>query len=120
MDKKVAIVYDWIDKWGGVERVLLQLNDVFPGSVFFTSHTDYEKAPWAKHLRVKTSFMQDLPPFILDSRVRSAPFYPYAFEAFDFKGFDLVISVSSSFAKSIITRPETKHVLYHLTPTRFL
>ncbi len=62
--KKVAIVYDWIDKWGGVERVLLQLHEIFPQAVFYTSYFDAEKAPWAQNLKIKTSFIQRLPDFI--------------------------------------------------------
>ncbi len=119
-NKKIAIVYDWIDKWGGVERVLLALHEIFPDADFFTSYYDAEKAIWAKNLKIKTSFIQELPSLIRGSRIASLPFYPYAFESFDFSDYDLVISVTSSFAKSIITRPETLHICYLLTPTRYL
>ena len=118
--KKIAIVYDWIDKWGGVERVLLTLHEMFPEATFFTSYFDKEKAGWAKNLNIKTSFIQRLPNFIKRSRILSFIFYPFTFESFDFGEFDLVISVTSSFAKSIITRPGTKHICYLLTPTRYL
>ena len=118
--KRIAIVYDWFDKWGGVERLLLTLSEIFPQAVFFTSYFNEQKAFWAKNLKVKTSFIQKLPKLIKSSRILSLPFYPLAFEAFDFSGYDLVISVTSSFAKGIITRPETYHICYLLTPTRFL
>ena len=118
--QKIAIVYDWIDKWGGVERVLLALHEMFPQAEFFTSYYDPEKASWSKNLKIKTSFMQKLPSFIKSNRIASLPFYPYVFESFDFTGYDLVISVTSSFAKSIITRPDTLHICYLLTPTRYL
>ncbi len=117
---KIAIVYDWIDKWGGVERVLLTLHEMFPEAPFFTSYYDSKKATWAKDLKIKTSFIQKLPKFIRGNRLASLPFYSYAFESFDFRGYDLVISVTSSFAKGIVTRPETLHVCYLLTPTRYL
>lgn len=119
-NKKIAIVYDWIDKWGGVERVLLTLNEIFPQAVFFTSYYDKNKAFWAKNLKIKTSFIQSLPNFIKKNRLLSLPFYPIAFETFDFSYFDLVISVSSSFAKGVIVKPPKKHINYLLTPTRFL
>src|SRR3989344_1735869 len=118
--KKIAIVYDWIDKWGGVERVLLTLHEMFPETEFYVSYYDPEKASWAKNLKIRTSFIQNLPKLIRGSRMASLPFYPYAFEAFNFSSYDLVISVTSSFAKSIITRPETLHICYLLTPTRYL
>ncbi|OGK17984.1 hypothetical protein A3G67_04625 [Candidatus Roizmanbacteria bacterium RIFCSPLOWO2_12_FULL_40_12] len=118
--KKVAIVYDWIDKWGGVERVLLSLRELFPNAQFFTSYVDLKKAQWASELPITSSFIQKLPSIVKRNRVLSSPFYPYAFESFDFSLYDLVISVSSSFAKGIVTSPNTLHILYLLTPTRFL
>jgi glycosyltransferase involved in cell wall biosynthesis len=45
---------------------------------------------------------------------------PMAFESFNFDGYDLVISVTSEAAKGIITKPETLHICYCLTPTRYL
>jgi len=120
LDKKIAIVYDWLDKWGGVERVLLTFYEMFPEATFFTSYFDPKKAGWAKDLKIKTSFIQYLPKIIRENRIASFPFYPYAFESFNFNDYELVISVTSSFAKSIITQPKTKHICYLLTPTRFL
>jgi glycosyltransferase involved in cell wall biosynthesis len=119
-DKKIAIVYDWIDKWGGVERVLLTLHQIFPQAHFYSSYIDPEKAGWAKKILVKTSFIQSLPRAIKTNRLFSLPLYPIAFETLDFRGYDTVISVSSSFAKGIITPPQVRHICYLLTPTRFL
>jgi len=118
--KKIAIVYDWMDKWGGVERVLLTFHEMFPEADFFTSYFDNKKAGWARNLKIKTSFIQQIPNFIKQNRIFSVPFYPFAFESFDFREYDIVISVTSSYAKSIITQPKTKHICYLLTPTRFL
>ncbi|MCL4374390.1 glycosyltransferase [Patescibacteria group bacterium] len=118
--KKTAIVYDWIDSWGGVERVLLHLRNMFPAADFYTSYVDFDRAGWAKDWRIRTSFLQNLPDFIKKSRSLSLPLYPYVFESFNFSGYDLVISVTSSFAKSVITKPDTFHLCYLLTPTRYL
>jgi len=120
INKKIAIVYDWLDKWGGVERVLLTLYEMFPQASFFTSYFDKEKAAWAKDFKVKTSFIEKLPSFIKNNRFLSFPFYPLAFESFDFSNYDLVISVTSSFAKGVIVKTPIKHIVYLLTPTRFL
>lgn len=116
--RKVAIVYDWIDKWGGVERILLDLHEQFPDADFYTSYADTTKARWAKDLSLKTSFIQRL-PVIRSSRLLSLFLYSLAFETFDFSSYDLVISVTSSFAKGVITKPQTKHLCYLLTPTRY-
>ncbi len=118
--RKIAIVYDWIDSWGGVERILLILHSLFPGAPFYTSYFDQGKARWAKNLSVRSSFIQHFPSGIKSSRAFSFPFYPFAFESFNFSHYDVVISVSSSFAKSVITSPHTLHLCYLLTPTRYL
>lgn len=117
--KKIAIVYDWIDKWGGVERLLLTLHETFPHAIFYTSFYDRDTAPWARDLSIHQSFLRIFPSFIKKSRILSLPFFVYAFESFDFTDFDLVISVTSSFAKSIVTKPNTNHVSIMLTPTRY-
>ena len=117
---KIAIIYDWIDKWGGVERILLTFHQMFPQADFYSSYFNKEGAPWAKNLKIKTSFIDKFPGFIKKNRIFSLPFYPYAFESFNFSNYHLVISVTSSFAKSVITKPKTIHVCYLLTPTRYL
>lgn len=123
---KVALVYDWVDKWGGAERVLLALHEIWPQAPLFTSVYRPQTAQWAKKFTVKPSFLTRFPW----RHEWLAPLMPLAFESFsakggpasgwDFDDFDLVISVSSSFAKGIITKPATKHINYCLTPTRFL
>jgi len=45
---------------------------------------------------------------------------PFIFESFDLSGYDLVISIGSSWSKGVITRADTTHLNYCLTPTRFL
>ncbi|MCX6730850.1 MAG: glycosyltransferase [Candidatus Roizmanbacteria bacterium] len=117
---KIAIVYDWIDKWGGVERVLLHLHTLFPDAHFYTSAVEYKNAQWAKGLTIHPSFIQTFPSFLRMNRALMAPLFPFAFESFSFGEYDLVISVTSAFAKGIITKPGTKHVCYLLTPPRYL
>ncbi len=116
---KVAIVYDRVNKWGGAERVLLSLKKIFPDAFLYTSVYDEIKAPWAKEFRVKTSFLQKL-PLARSSHEFFATFMPIAFESFNFDDFDLVISVTSEFSKAVITKPNTLHICYCLTPTRYL
>jgi glycosyltransferase involved in cell wall biosynthesis len=120
MKNRYAIVYDWMDKWGGVERILLSLHEMYPEADFFTSYYDSKTASWARDFSIKTSFIQKMPDWIKKNRLFSLPFFPYAFETFDFSTYDKVISVTSSFAKGIITKPSTEHICYLLTPTRFL
>ena len=98
---KIAIVYDWLDKWGGVERLLIALHEMYPEAPFYTSYVDSRSATWTDTLSIQSSFIQKLPRLVKSNRLFSFLLYPLAFESFDFSQFDVVISVSSSFAKSI-------------------
>lgn len=114
------MVYDRVNKWGGAEQVLLALHQIYPQAPLYTSVYDPHGAPWAKVFpQVIPSFLQYFP--LAKNHHELYPWLtPLAFESFDFSGFDLVISVTSAEAKAIITRPETKHICYCLTPTRYL
>ena len=116
---KVALVYDRVNKWGGAERVLLALHELFPKAPLFTSVYDKKNASWAKIFDVKTSFLQKIP-----HAVNNHEYYPFvmplAFEHFSFDEYDLVISLTSEAAKGVITKPGSKHICYCLTPTRYL
>lgn len=115
---KVALVYDRVNKWGGAERVLLALHELFPDAPLFTSVYDKKKASWAHIFDVKTSFLQNFP---ISFRHEYYPFLmPIAFENLSFDEYDLVISITSEAAKGIITKPGTVHICYCLTPTRYL
>jgi len=116
---KIALVYDRVNKWGGAERVLLAFHKIFPNADLFTSVYDKEKASWAKVFNVKTSFLQNF-PLAKSSHQLYATLMPVAFESLNFDGYDLVISITSESAKGIITKPETLHICYCLTPTRYL
>lgn len=115
---KVALVYDRLNKWGGAERVLLALHKLYPRAPLYTSIYDKKKAPWASVFNVRTSFLQNF-PFAMRHELY-AFLMPLAFESFNFDEFNLVISVTSEAAKGIITKPQTKHICYCLTPTRYL
>lgn len=116
---KVALVYDRVNKWGGAERVLLALHELFPKAPLYTSVYSEKNAPWAKVFpEIKTSFLQKL-PYARKNHEKFALIMPSVFESFDFSNFDLAISVTSEAAKGIIT-PNNAHVCYCLTPTRYL
>lgn len=116
---KVALVYDRVNKIGGAERVLESLSEIFPNTTLFTSLYNKNNTPWAKKFSVKTSFLQRIP--ILNLKHEFIPYLmPFAFESFDFTGFDLVISVTSESAKGVIVPSTIPHVCICLTPTRYL
>ena len=117
---KVAICYDRVNKFGGAERVLLTLHEMFPNAPLYTSIYDPKKAPWANVFpKIYTSFLQKI-PVLKNYHELMGWLMPVAFEQFNFSEYDLVISVTSEAAKGIITGTNTLHVCYMLTPTRYL
>lgn len=121
-DLNIAIVHDDIVQWGGAEKVLVTISEMFPKAPIYTSVFDTKNKILSDKFSNKTvitSFMQKI-PFWKSLYKILLPIYPFAFEQFDFSNYDLVISQSTRFAKSIITKPTTKHVCYCHTPPRFL
>lgn len=117
---KVAIVYDRVTKFGGAERVLLALHEIFPNAPLYTSIYNNKKARWASVFpKIYTSFLQNI-PILKNYHELLGWLMPMAFEQFKFDEYNLVISVTSEAAKGIITGTNTKHVCYMLTPTRYL
>ena len=117
--QKVAIVYDRINKFGGAERVLLALHELWPNAPLYTAVYSPNRAQWARVFEIHPSFLQHV-PFAQTHHEWLPWLTPMAFESFDFGGFDLVISVTSAEAKNVLTKPGTCHICYCLTPTRYL
>jgi len=117
---KVALIHDHLAQDGGAEKVLQALAEMFPEAPIYTLLCEEEniKKYYQNH-RIDTSVIQRLPGGVKHYKWYM-PFMPMAVEFFDLSGYDLVISDSASFAKGVITRPETLHIDYCHTPTRYL
>ncbi|MEF3275306.1 MAG: glycosyltransferase [Chloroflexus sp.] len=116
---RVALVHDYLNQYGGAERVLEALHELFPTAPIYTSIFDPATMPATyRTWDIRTSFMQRLPAWRTQFR-RYVALYPTAFERFDLNGYDLIISSSSAFAKGIIPRPGALHICYCHTPMRF-
>lgn len=116
---KVALVHDFLTQMGGAEKVVEVFHTLFPDAPIYTSAYDPEAMPaYYRTWDIRTSFIQRLPMMRKTHRM-AVPLYPMAFESFDLSGYDLVLSSSSSFAKGVITQPDTLHVCYTHAPMRF-
>jgi len=117
---KVALAHDYMNQFGGAERVLEQLHDYYPHAPIYTSMYDPNAMPAAyRSWDIRTSFMQRLP--LVTSRHQAYLMaYPIAFESFDLGRYDVVISNSSAFCKGVVTGPNTLHISYCLTPMRWV
>src|SRR5258708_11932388 len=121
---KVAIVHDYLKEYGGAERVLEALHEIFPDAPIYTAYLNLKglgpHAARVKTWNIKTSWLEHFPlanSLISPFRI----FAPMIFESFDLKDYDLVISSCSIyFAKAVLTRPDSLHISYIHTPPRYL
>ncbi len=116
---RVALVHDYLNQFGGAERVLEALHELYPDAPVYTSIFDARAMPPAyRGWDIRVSWMQGLPAWRRLFRFYFA-LYPSAFESFDLTEYDLIISSSSAYAKGIIPSPGARHICYCHTPMRF-
>jgi glycosyltransferase involved in cell wall biosynthesis len=117
---KTAITYDWLNQFGGAERVLIELNTMFPDAPIYTAVHAPERLPAElQHLDVRPSFLQRI-PFARTNHQPFFPLMPMAFEQFDMREYDLVLTTSSACAKGVITAPDALNICYCYTPCRYI
>lgn len=116
----VALVHDHLAQDGGAERVVRVFQKMFPQAPLFTLIYNADRAhPDFRGTDIRPSFLQRL-PFAQRLYQWYLPLMPTAVERFDLRGYDLVLSSSASFAKGVITDPQTLHLCYLHSPTRYL
>lgn len=116
---KIALIHDYLVQYGGAERVLECFTEIFPTAPIYTlvynknlMHGVFEGK------NVRTSFIQKL-PFAKKHHRFFTQLMPMAIEQFDLSRYDVVLSDSSSYAKGIVTRPETLHICFMHNPMRY-
>lgn len=117
---KIAVVHDWLVVYGGAEKVLEQILNIYPEADLFAlvDFLDEDKRDFIKDKKVKTSFIQHLPKAKTKYR-NYLPLMPLAIEQLDLSKYDLIISSSYCVAKGIITSPNQVHISYVHSPIRY-
>jgi glycosyltransferase involved in cell wall biosynthesis len=119
MERRVALIHDFLLDVRGAERTFSALADMYPQADLFTAIYDPRGTEGRfEHRTVNTSFLQRLRPTARSFRPL-LPFYPYAMEALDLSGYDLVVSSSSAWAHGVIVDPDAVHVCYCHNPFRY-
>ncbi|MBU1119421.1 glycosyltransferase [Patescibacteria group bacterium] len=117
---KVALVHDFLNQVGGAEKVLQVFHELFPKAPIYTiTHDPEETYGVFKDLDIRTSFIQNL-PFGIKRYKWYLSLMPAAIESLDLTKYDVVISDSSAYAKGVITSPNSLHLCYCHSPTRYL
>ena len=118
---RIALVHDWLVTYSGAERILEQLVKLYPDADIFSRWwtfcrpIDVRSSPVKS---VKTSFIQKLPFARKHFRWYFALF-PLAIQSLDFSGYDLIVSVSFSVAKGVMTDPDQLHICISCSPVRY-
>jgi len=121
---RVALVHDYIKEYGGAERVLEALHEIWPGApvyttVYLPNFLGPHKARF-KSWKIKTSFLQYLPfKEKLISPIRLVT--PLIFKSWDFSSFDIVlVSATGAYSPNVIDSKSAVQICYCHTPPRYL
>jgi len=119
---KIALVHDYFNQYGGGERVVEAMAEIWPQATIYTSIYDEGlMKDWLKIPRdkIKTNFIQRL-PFSKQLSKHYFFLYPLAFRLQGVGDADVVISSSSYAAKFVRPKKGGIHICYLHTVPRFL
>lgn len=116
----VALVHDYLNQFGGAERVFQEIAGLFPGAPVYTLFADPNITRALLPGRTIIASPLQRFPGILRHHHYALWLMPSFIERFDFSRFDLIISSSSSFAKGVVTPVHARHLSYCATPLRYV
>jgi len=123
LNLKVALVHDYLREFGGAERVLEALHELYPDAPVYTAFFDREAlgvhATRFDGWNIKETWLSKVPFFKkLHSPLRFLA--PWAFASLDMSHYDLVISSSNAYFAKAVKVTKGKHLCYCHTPPRVL
>lgn len=117
---KLAIVHDFLNQYGGAERVVGYFLRLFPGVPVYTSiYFPDDTFDFFKGENIKTTFMQKIPG-IRNYYKKLFFLYPYAFRSLKLCDYEIILGSSSSYSHFINKGKDSVHINYCYTPPRFL
>mgnify|MGYP000866532198 CR=1 FL=1 len=118
---KIALVHEFLNFLGGADQILFKFHEMYPQAPIYCLLADEKfTKKYLPNATIIPSYLNKLPRFITNKHQLFAFEFPIAIEQFDFSNYDIVLSDSHSFAKGIITKPQTIHISYIHSPTRYL
>src|SRR3990172_4291617 len=121
-EPKVAIVHDYIREYGGAERVLKTLTELFPNAPIYTAFK-VQGSTADKEFKGKKIVESFLAPILrIDNFYSPLRFLiPVIWRRFDLSNYDLVITSSSWYVtRGFKVSSKTKVICYCHTPSRWL
>ncbi len=117
---KLAIVHEWLNIYGGSERLLAEVLNLYPqAQLHALIHNKQNLIGTPLEGRdIKTSFLQKIPR--VEHLYRGLlPIMPLAVESMNVRNYDVVLSISHAVAHGIKTRKDQLHISYVCTPMRY-
>lgn len=116
---RTVLVHDYLNQYGGAERVLEAMHELAPDAPLFTSIYDADKMPDEyRAWDVRTTWIDRLDVARRNHQL-VLPAYPVAFDRLSLPECDLVLSSSSAWAKMVRPPAGAVHVSYIHSPMRF-
>ncbi len=117
---KIALAHDHLTQFGGAEKVLSEFHRLFKQAPIYTLVFNQQAVgEYFSDWDIRTSFLQKMP-----GSPKLFKWYlglmPTAVEKLDLSNYDLVLSSCSALIKGLILKPDTLHICYCHTPTRYL
>jgi glycosyltransferase involved in cell wall biosynthesis len=121
---KIALVHDYLREYGGAERVLETLHEIYPDAPLFTSFVDFralgQHAERFKTWDIRTSWVQQN-WFVKKFHSPLRFLAPKIWSSFDLSGFDVVLSSSGWFmCRGVTVKKPAVHICYIHHPPRNL
>jgi glycosyltransferase involved in cell wall biosynthesis len=117
---RIALLHHWLVSFGGGERVLEVMGEMFPDADLVTLLYRPSDLPVSLRDRnIITSPFQKIPGATSFHR-HLMPLYPWAVESIDVSKYDLLISSDSGPIKGVLKRPDATHICYCHSPMRYL
>lgn len=118
---KKALIHDWYYTRAGGEKVVHSITNIwndFDHFALIDFLNEEDRNFILKGKKAKTTFIQNIPTVKKDHR-KFLQLFPRAIKSIDLKGYDLVISSSSSIAKWVKTDKNQLHICYCHSPMRY-
>jgi len=109
--KKVAIVTDWLTTYGGAEKVVLTVSEIFPEAPIFTSQYSEKEVDWFSDKQVKTGWLNIFPAKMRKILPVGRVLY-FRNLGKKLKSFDVVISICCAESKGLNLSKKQLHISY--------
>ena len=108
-DKKVVIVADWLTTYGGAEKVVKAVHEIFPEAPIYASQYSKKQINWFEDCDVRTGWINIFPASL--RKILSIPRAIY-FSRLNLSDYDIIISIVTAESKGVKTVPNQLHISY--------